>query len=315
MNKIKLSVVIISYAQEKYISEAIESVLSQKVNFKYELLLADDCSPDNTKKIIKEYEKKYPDIIRVLDRPKNLGGANNYYDAICHTKGEYLTVLEGDDYWCDNSKLQKQVDFLDSNKDYYAVSHLQEGRNLNNEIQGYFPKRLKEDMDIENVEDFIENNKKYSSSCTLYRNFALNKTFLDEYSKMREMDNLIGDAQLNIFLLTKGKIRVFKDAMMVYRMRNNDGNSNFNSSHSIDEIEYRYMNIYVQLEKLFNYKYSFYKKLIYSYTLGIAYCICKFRFKEIKKFNLICPKEYKWKFVLLFPLTCIKILVDRFVLK
>ena len=133
-----LSVVIISYKQAKYIKEAIDSVLMQKVNFKYELLLADDCSKDGTLEIIKEYEKKYPDIVRVLERKENYGASKNFLDACKNTKGKYITKLEGDDYWIDENKLQIQVDFLEQHPNYYTIAHLQEGRNIKNEISLYF---------------------------------------------------------------------------------------------------------------------------------------------------------------------------------
>lgn len=314
-NNIKISVVIISYAQEKYISEAIESVLAQKVNFKYEVLLADDCSPDNTKKIIKKYEKKYPDIIKVLDRPKNLGAAANTMDACLTAKGEYITILEGDDYWCDENKLQFQVDFLDKNPDFYGVSHLQEGRDLDNNFKGYFPKSIREDTIIEDVSDYVNNHKIFSSSATVYRNFFADKKLLKQYEKLNELDTLIGDAQKCIFLCYLGKVFVSTKAMQVYRMRNNDGNSNFNSSHSIDEIQYRYLNIYTNIEKIFKEKYSFYPLIRDKYTLGVAYCICKRKFSELKKFNDLCPKKYKLKIILLFPFTSFKIIFNRFIRK
>ena len=311
-NNIKLSVIIISYKQKKYIKEAIDSVLIQKVNFKYELLLADDCSNDGTLEIMKEYEKKYPDIVKVLERKKNLGGANNFFDAMSQAKGEYVTCLEGDDYWCDSQKLQTQINFLDNNDDYIAVAHLQEGRDLNNNFKGYFPKTSKNSFEIKGINDFINNNKKFSCSTTLYRNFYKNKKKLEEYNKIRKFDNLIGDAQLTLYLSILGKIYVINKPMMVYRMRNNDGASNFNSSHSINEIEYRYMSIYVNLEKFYDGKYKFYKMIKKDYTLGVAYDIYNFNFKDIKRFNKLCPKKYKFKIIVFFPFTCIKILYERF---
>ena len=312
-DELMLSVVIISYKQVKYIREAIDSVLMQKVNFKYELLLADDCSQDGTLEIMKEYEKKYPKIIKVLERKNNLGGAKNHLDACSKAKGKYITTLEGDDYWSDKSKLQIQVDYLEKNEEFVAISHIQEGRNLDNVVQGYFPKEVRKDTIIDDVNDFIKNNKKYSSSSTLYINFYKNKDLLKKYKDLSSFDPLIGDAQMNIFLCSLGKIYIMNKPMMVYRMRNNDGNSNFNSSHSISEIEYRYMNIHVKLEKYFKGRYSFYPKIKYSYTLGVAYDICKFNFKDIKKFNKLCPRKYKFKIMLSFPFTCIKILYNRFI--
>ena len=312
---IKLSVVIVSYKQVKYIREAIDSVLMQKVNFKYELILADDCSQDGTLEIMKEYEKKYPDIIRVIERKKNLGGAANSFDSLSNAKGEYITCLEGDDYWIDENKLQIQVDFLDNNDDYYAISHIQEGRDLNNNIKGYFPKTIRKDFTICGVSDFLNNDKSYSVSSTMYRNFFKDKQLLNRYRVVRTFDPLIGDAQMNVFLCDLGKIYVLNKAMMVYRIRNNDGASNFNSAHRINEIEYRYMNIYINLEKFYNKQYSFFKKIKSTYTLGVAYDICKLNFKDIMCYNELCPREYKWKIILLFPFTCVGILYNRFIKK
>ena len=312
-NDIKLSVVIISYKQAKYIKEAIDSVLMQKVNFKYELLLADDCSQDGTLEIMKEYEKKYPDIVRVLERKKNLGCAQNSMSACLCTKGKYITMLEGDDYWCDKNKLQIQVDFLEKNPEYIAVAHIQEGRDLKNNFKGYFPTTSKKNFEIDGVSDFINNEKFFSCTTTLYKNFYLDEEKLSVYKDLRTFDDLIGDAQINLFLSQLGKIYVMNKPMMVYRMRNNDGDSNFNSSHTIDEIEYRYMNIYVKMEEYFKFKYNFFKKIKNNYTLGVAYSILKFKFKSVKKFNKLCPKRHKWKIILLFPFTCFGILYKRFI--
>lgn len=308
-----LTVVIVSYKQAKYIKDAINSVLSQKVDFRYELLLADDCSKDGTLEIMREYEKKYPGIIKVLERKKNMGATKNCLDAYGYASGKYLTVLEGDDYWCDDNKLQYQVDFLNNNPDYFAVSHVQEGRDLSNKIKGYFPTSIKKDTIINDVEDFIKNEKEFSSSATLYRNFYLDESKRKEWKIIKSFDPLIGDAQSNIFFLLQGKLFVSNRPMMVYRMRNNDGDSNFNSSHSISEIQYRYMHIYIELEKYYNCRFSLFKMIKYNYTLGVAYCLCHFDFKEIKKFNELCPKTYKWKIILLFPMTSIKILYNRFI--
>ena len=312
-NEIKLSVIVFSYKQVKYIREAIDSILMQKVDFKYELLLADDCSQDGTYEIMKDYEKKYPNIIRVLERKKNLGASKNSMDARSQARGEYMTSLEGDDYWIDENKLQTQVDFLDNNPDYSAISHLQEARNLDNKVLGYFPKGINKDKTVYNVTDFINKGKVFSTSATMYRNFFKDKKMLKEFSELRKFDPLIGDAQMNVYLCRLGKIYIMKKAMMVYRMRHNDGNSNFNSSHRINEIEYRYMNIYLQLEKFYNNEYSFYKKVKKNYTLGVAYDICKLNFKDIKRFNELCPLKYKVKIWICFPFTCAAILFRRFI--
>ena len=151
---ILLSVIIISYKQKQYIKEAIDSVLMQKTDFKYELILSDDCSKDGTLEIMYDYQKKYPDIVKVIDRKTNLGASNNQLDAAKMAKGKYITFLEGDDYWCDENKINEQVHFLEQNEDFIAHTHVQEGRNLKNEVQGYFPtNKEKEDFIIDGVND------------------------------------------------------------------------------------------------------------------------------------------------------------------
>ena len=120
MGNKKVSVVVATYNQEKYIGHTLESIVSQKVNFEYEVLVGDDCSTDGNAVIIKEYAEKYPDIIIPILREKNLGMGGNVADLTMRVTGEYVAFIEGDDYWIDENKLQKQVDFLDSHPDYVA---------------------------------------------------------------------------------------------------------------------------------------------------------------------------------------------------
>lgn len=305
-----LSVIIISYKQVKYIREAIESVLSQNVTFEYELLLADDCSNDGTEEILKEYERKFS-FVKILKRKQNLGASKNYMEAVSHAKGKYITILEGDDYWCNNNKIEKQVSFLEKNNDYSAVGHLQEGRNLKGEFQGLFPKKLDNDMIVNDVNDLILK-KKISSSTLMFRNYNGDAKKIKDLEYLYSLDPIIGDSQRCSYLASLGKIYIFKEPMMVYRMRNNDGDSNFNSTCKINEIELRYLKINKLLDKFFDYKYNYYYKIKTSFTLGVAYDICTLNFKDIKNFKKELPKKYKFKIYLLFPLTCIEILYNRF---
>ena len=121
MDKPLVSVNMITYNHEKYIAQAIEGVLLQKTNFKIELIIGEDGSPDGTAKIVKEYAEKYPDIIVPVVREKNIGMIENVIDIYKRCQGKYVAVCEGDDYWIDPLKLQKQVDFLEENEDYGLV--------------------------------------------------------------------------------------------------------------------------------------------------------------------------------------------------
>lgn len=118
----KLSVAMITYNHETYIGQAIESVLAQKVNFEFEIVIGEDRSTDGTRAVVEEFYRRYPDRIRLLLRDHNVGGNRNFAQTVEACQGEYVALLEGDDYWTATDKLQKQVDFLDENPDYTICS-------------------------------------------------------------------------------------------------------------------------------------------------------------------------------------------------
>jgi len=119
----KLSVMIITYNHERFIAQAIESVLAQRVNFDYEIVIGDDCSTDGTRAVIMDFHRRYPDRIVPLIRDQNIGGCRNTESTLAACQGQYLAMLEGDDYWTCEDKLQRQVDFLDANPDYAICCH------------------------------------------------------------------------------------------------------------------------------------------------------------------------------------------------
>ena len=108
-----VSVLLITYNQQDFIAQAIESVLMQKVNFPYEIVIGEDLGSDNTRAICESYAVKY-DFIHVLPRTKNLGIAGNWCDCAQHALGKYMMMLDGDDYWTDPNKMQMQVDFMEA---------------------------------------------------------------------------------------------------------------------------------------------------------------------------------------------------------
>ena len=112
-----VSVSIVTYNHEPWIAQAIESVLTQECDFAFELVLAEDCSTDRTREICLDYQRRYPHIIRVLHSGTNLGSAKNMCRAWIRLRGEYVCPFEGDDYWTDRRKLQKQVALLRKHPD------------------------------------------------------------------------------------------------------------------------------------------------------------------------------------------------------
>ena len=118
MKKIKVSACIITYNHEKFIEDCLEAAISQKLDFDYEIIIGEDKSTDNTLAICKEYERKYPQLIRVIERDQNLGMVGNWLSTLEECDGDYIALCEGDDFWTDRHKLEKQVNILLRNKDY-----------------------------------------------------------------------------------------------------------------------------------------------------------------------------------------------------
>lgn len=110
-----------TYNHGPYIKQCIEGILMQKTNFAFEYIIGEDFSTDETREIVFDYAKRYPNIIRVITADYNVGSKANGRRCINACRGKYMAICEGDDYWIDPLKLQKQVDFLENNPDYYII--------------------------------------------------------------------------------------------------------------------------------------------------------------------------------------------------
>jgi glycosyltransferase involved in cell wall biosynthesis len=118
-----VSVCCTTYNQKQFITQAVESFLMQQTNFQFEIVIGDDCSTDGTSKVLKSFIEKYPAKIKVISAKKNVGAHKNMIDTVKACKGKYLALCDGDDYWTDPHKLQKQVDFLEQNPEYIICCH------------------------------------------------------------------------------------------------------------------------------------------------------------------------------------------------
>jgi len=158
-----VSILMITFNQEKFIAQAIESVLMQRVNFKYEIVIGEDCSTDRTRDIVLEYQEKYSDRIKLLLQGKNAGMHKNFVDTYYACMGKYIALLEGDDYWTDPYKLQKQVDFLEKNPDFAICFHnmqiIYEDEPHLNRISNIKQK------EITNIKTLARGNYVYTASC------------------------------------------------------------------------------------------------------------------------------------------------------
>lgn len=132
--KPKVSICIVTYNQSQYIAECLDSVVSQKTNFDFEVIISDDCSTDDTAKIIEHYTKKYS-FVKLVPRENNIGAFKNFIETHNLATGEYVCHLDGDDRWLPG-KLQAQSDFLDTNPDF---SVCWTRANLFNDTGGFYP--------------------------------------------------------------------------------------------------------------------------------------------------------------------------------
>jgi len=128
----KVSIILLAYNQKSYLRQAIDSVLIQQVEFDYELIIGEDCSTDGTADIARDYAQRYPAKVRVLFqdretaerlRRRGLGGKRNFITTLEACRGEYIALLDGDDYWTDPLKLQKQVDFFEKHPECAVCFH------------------------------------------------------------------------------------------------------------------------------------------------------------------------------------------------
>ena len=215
MSNILVSVYCLAYNHEKYIKQTLEGFVNQKTNFEFEVFVHDDASKDGTAEIIKEYAEKYPNIIVPILQKENQyskGVSISTNIIFPKMKGKYIAVCEGDDYWCDNNKLQIQVDFMENNPGYVACVH-------NSKIYDCIKNKtsimynIKKDYDI-CFKDVIQCGAAcYQTSSLLYKKeFMQNRpSFFDEIAP-------VGDWPLSIYLSLNGKIRFINKIMSVYRI-------------------------------------------------------------------------------------------------
>jgi glycosyltransferase involved in cell wall biosynthesis len=206
----RVSVAMVTYNHEKYITQAIESVLMQVTNFPVELVIGEDCSTDGTRTIVKHYAEKYPQFIRALLPERNLGAHNNYSAVMSGCNAEYIAYLEGDDYWTDPSKLSRQVAPMDSDLTMSFCFHPVTvfDQELGAEA-GVFPAkdpRLFQDM----VEELIRWNFIASNSRMLRRSML--PVFDSQFQDLK-----LGDWPVSIMMGIRGKIGYLPENMAVYR--------------------------------------------------------------------------------------------------
>ena len=217
----KVSVCVFTYNHEKYIEQCLESILMQKTNFLYEIIIGEDYSTDNTRKICKEYANKYSNI-KLLDRGKNLKLAANYFNTLQYSKYKYTAIIDGDDYWIHPLKLQKQVDLLENNPDANICFH-----------QAIRINEIKKNE----VNLFVNNVKiKFAIKDIINEWFMATGTIVFRTNKLQLPDFLLHtinfDWAIQMIILSDGSEALYIDEIMsIYRINygSNTNNSDYNS--------------------------------------------------------------------------------------
>lgn len=226
----KVSVCVPAYNHEKYIGEMLDGALMQKTNFSFEIVIGDDASTDRTQDIIRSYMDRYPGKIRAFLHAENQGpfeprefaGRNNVLGLLKACRGEYVAMCEGDDYWTDPLKLQKQVDFLDAHPDYAICHH-----NVEVIYEDGSPSHLFNAADqkaTSTIVDILEDKWFFATASWMYRNHFLTNDFADWHAEAAA-----GDWALMIQLAAQGKIGYLPDTMGIYR-KHHGGLSNVHAN-------------------------------------------------------------------------------------
>lgn len=308
-----VSVRCITYNHENYIAQALDSFIMQKTNFPFEIIVHDDASIDKTAEIIREYEKKYPLIVKPIYEEENQWSKpGNPLGKIVNAalNGKYVAICEGDDYWIDENKLQMQVDFLENNPEYGMC--YTKAKQYNQSMQNF--NKISVGADFDGFEDLLKNGNPIPALTTVYR-----KDLLDKYQKEIQPSNkgwLMGDYPMWLYFAHESKIKFFDKETAVYRVLEESAShsTDINKMIKFEESVYDIRQFYNQkfglnLELKVNYSYIS-NRLIYklsnNYEKKLAKdfrIVCKMQPFSLKNFvHYICS----YSFILLYILGLLK---------
>lgn len=275
----EVSVAVITYNMAGYLPQLLDSILMQKVSFPYEIIIDDDHSPDNTREILYRYQAKYPDKIVLSLRDSNVGGSRNMYGVLKQCKGKYIAILEGDDWWEADDKLQYQYDFMESHPQYigmYCNSWCELSRT---ESIQHIRRNISAPM-VFTIEDFMNyhffDRLPNSTDTAFFRNIFKNapEQETDVFYKAHRM---VWDQSLALILYGKGKVYVDPRPVSHHRTIVEKGGTNYQSRYAVEDHKVTDAFMYAchedYLEKVLHYNCSkFYKVrgMLFAETFWIA---------------------------------------------
>lgn len=285
-NDILVSVCCITYNHAPYIRQCLDGFLMQKTSFKYEIIIHDDCSTDGTTEIVKEYAEKYPDlIIPIIQQTNQYQKGNKRILASFiypHVRGKYIALCEGDDYWIDSLKLQKQVDIMEKDDTIGMVyTKAQKYIQANQQLGLIFG------QEIQSFDDELVDNK-ISTLSVCFRRYLYNQYQINMGNRMVNLS--LGDYPIWLYIMTQSKISFINEVCCVYRVLSESASHSSNAEKMIKFYEdiYTIRNFFInQYPQLLNNR----KKVLR--TINDNYEWSKYRTK-IRKGNVTLSKlEYE----------------------
>ncbi|SHN56723.1 Glycosyl transferase family 2 [Butyrivibrio hungatei DSM 14810] len=297
--QIDVSIYMLTYFHEKYIRQAIESVLAQKTQYTYELVISDDFSQDGTRDILREYAEKYPDIIRVNLNDENIGIPKNIYKARSMCRGRYITALSGDDYWINDQKIETEVKFLDEHPQYVAAFNGIELR-MDDSTTAYDV--IPRDKSQFNREYSLKDYEKCEPLGThgfFMRNYFLTEEGREYFAQAQQISKFVDDAVDEVLILKKGPVYILDIVTDAHRVvSSTEDKKNYNSRYSRLEKFGHHIGLLNGMSERWGDEIDFSGWYAEYYATGFLSMLVSRDFKGYKKIMATIPKRYKgifWK--------------------
>lgn len=227
----QVSVAVITYNMQQYLPQLLDSILMQKTSFSYEIVVDDDCSPDNSREILRQYQQRYPDKLVLSLRDSNVGGSRNMYGVLRQCRGKYIAILEGDDWWEAEDKLQYQFDFMEQHPEYIAMyCNSWVETSLSETV--HHPRRSMDKPQVFTYADYMNyhffDRLPNSTDTAFFRNFFRDapEAELDVFYKAH---NMVWDQSLALILYGRGSVYVDPRIVSHHRSIVVQGGTNYQS--------------------------------------------------------------------------------------
>ena len=290
---VDVSVAIMTYFHEDYIEKAVNSVLSQKTKYSYEIVITDDCSEDKTRDILLRLQEKYPNVIRIFLNDSNLGISLNSFFNHCQCRGRYIAYLEGDDYWIDNEKIEKQVSFMDKHPNFFStVTPIQIRVDDSNQPKMIIPQKRKWNKTI-TLKQYLKG-EIVSTHGLMMRNIYNTPEGREYFSLVPELSKYIDDATECVLLLQKSPTFILDFESVAYRIHSKkEGKHNYNSLNTKMLNFKKIIELYNKMFETYNGRLNLY----YRYKENVSTVVfCAFNRKKKEEFWNIyrsIPSIYK----------------------